>query len=257
MNRQNQSTVFASLFARLSHLLLASPLAFVVLGGCLASVVNAVEPFASGMQVQPQPSSLIAQVVVDTLPPPPPTNSEQEQFSTASFTPREIEFEAPNASPPKANLESYLVYVDAASLPTLQQVRQLEPKAFVRQYNGHFVIQTGIFSKTANAQQQAKALQSRGIEARIVSLATGAETNFDKNSKSYFVVIPGRKEDLPAIEKRVKQLKLDSPVNISQKEQPRGLHVSVGPFAERSQAERLNRYIVGSGLKNARVYFGR
>lgn len=254
MNRQNQSTA-ASLFARLSNPLLASPLAFVVLGGWLASVVSAAEPFA--IQVQPQHSSLIAQVVVDTLPPPPPTNSKQEQFSTASFTPREIEFEAPNASPPKANLESYLVYVDAASLPTLQQVRQLEPKAFVRQYNGHSVIQTGIFSKTANAQQQAKALQARGIEARIVSLATGEESNFDENSKSYFVVIPGSREDLPAIEKSVKQLKLDSPVNISQKEQPRGLHVRVGPFAERSQAEQLNRYMLNSGLKNARVYFGR
>lgn len=256
MNRQNQSKAFASLFARLSNPLLASPLAFIVFGGWLASVVNAAEPFA--IQLQPQPSSLIAQVVVvDTLPPPPPTNSEQEQFSTASFTPREIEFEAPNASPPKANLESYLVYVDAASLPTLQQVRQLEPKAFVRQYNGHSVIQTGIFSKNSNAQQQAKALQSRGIEARIVSLATGEETNYDKNSNSYFVVIPGSREDLPAIEKSVKQLKLDSLVNISQKEQPRGLHVRVGPFVERSQAEQLNRYMLDSGLKNARVYFGR
>lgn len=91
---------------------------------------------------------------------------------------------------------------------------------------------------------------------RLVSLASGEEIDFDK-SKSYFVVIPANNEDLALVENQVRQLRIDIPVNISQKEQPRGSHVKVGPLSERSQAERLNRYMVDSGLKNARVYFGR
>ncbi len=71
------------------------------------------------------------------------------------------------------------------------------------------------------------------------------------------MVIPSSRENLPLVENQVRQLRIDIPVNINQKEQPRGLHVRLGPFAERSQAERLNRYIMDSGLKNARVYFGR
>lgn len=197
---------------------------------------------------------LLTQAVVERLPPPPPAvNLVKERSPSAPFTPRELDFQAPTASP--ANNLNYLVYVNDASLLTLQQVQQLEPKAFVRQYNGHSVIQAGVFSKGSNAQELVKKLQSQGIDVRLVSLATGEETF--RESKFYFVVIPASREDLPLVEGKVRQMQIDIPVNISQKDKPRGSHLKIGPFPERSQAERLNRYMVDSGLRNARVYYGR
>ncbi len=196
---------------------------------------------------------LLTQAVVDI--PPPSVNLVKERSPSASFTPRELDFKAPVASPASTN-SNYLVYVNNTSLVTLQQVQQLEPKAFVRQYNGQSVIQAGVFSKGSNAQELAKKLQSQGIDVRLVSLATGEETDFGE-SQSYFVVIPANREDLPLVAGKVRQMQIDIPVNISQKDQPRGSHVKIGPFLERSQAERLNRYMVDSGLRNARVYYGR
>ena len=248
MKRQNQFIANACLFAQFTSLI------GLVVGGGLNAIAVTVSQTA---QAQPVHSNiLIAQTVVDTLPPPPPpVTFAKEGSPPQSFTPREIEFKVPVASP-ASNNSNYLVYVDDASLLTLQQVQQVEPKAFVRQYNGHSVIQAGVFSKDSNAQQLAKKLQSQNIDVRLVSLASGEETDFDK-SKSYFVVIPANDEDLALVENQVRQLQIDIPVNISQKEQPRGSHVKVGPLSERSQAERLNRYMLDSGLKNARVYFGR
>lgn len=256
MNRQNQSKALSSFFAQLStQLLTVAPLVPLVVGGWLVSTPDVA-------QAQAKPISgnvLIAQKVVDPLPPPPSSlNLAKEQLPSHSFTPRELDFQVPVANPPSINLESYLVYVNDASSLTLQQVRTLEPTAFVRQHNGRSVIQAGVFNKDSNAKQQAKALQAKGIEARIVSLATGEETEFALNSNSYFVVIPASRENLPLIESQVKQLRIDIPAVVSQKEQPtRGPHVRIGPLSERRQAERLNRYMLDSGLKNARVYYGR
>lgn len=245
MNQQNQSQAFASLFAGLSTPLSAVVLhVLLVLAGWL---VSATPSSASPLPPNPQRGPRV----------PPPINFAKEKLPSPSFTPRELDFQAPVASPPNTNSEKYLVYVNEASLLRLQQVRTLEPTAFVRQYKGRSVIQSGIFTKNSNAQQQAKALRSKGIEARIVSLATGEETEFAVNSKSYFVVIPASQENLPLIENQVRQLQIDIPVSISKKEQPRGPHVRVGPFSERGQAERLNRYMLNSGLRNARVYYGR
>lgn len=245
MKRQNQSIP-----------LLVAPLLPLVVGGWLALTANAIAAATQTAKAQPIPSILLAQAVVDNLPPPPPAVLTKEQLPSEPFTPRELDFQVPGASSGSTNSNSYLVYVNDSSFSTLQQIQQLEPKAFVRQYNGQSVIQAGVFSKNSNAQQQAKALQSRGITARIVSLATGEETDF-RESKSYFVVIPASREDLLLVEDRVKQLRIDMPVNISQRDKPRGTHIKIGPFPERGQAERLNRYMVDSGLRNARVYYGR
>ena len=247
MKRQNQFIANACLFAQFTSLI------GLVVGGGLNAITATVSQTAQGQTVHS--NILIAQTVVDTLPPPPPPATLAKQSPSQSFTPREIEFKVPVASP-ASNNSNYLVYVDDSSLLTLQQVQQVEPKAFVRQYNGHSVIQAGVFSKDSNAQQLAKKLQSQNIDVRLVSLASGAETDFDK-SKAYFVVIPANDQDLALVENQVRQLRIDIPVNISQKEQPRGSHVKVGPLSERIQAERLNRYMLDSGLKNARVYFGR
>jgi len=240
MKRQSQFLVFAKFFAQHST--------------CLLTVVLFV--------------TLVLVKLAEALPPPPDTsdNFEKERSSSSSFTPREVDFQAPSAQPAPQKLpaatpsrsksESYLVYVNPDSSLRLQQVQQVEPTAFVRQYRGRSAIQAGVFNQISNAQNLANILESKGIDARIVSLTTGEDTDFVSNHQFYFVVIPAKRDKLGAIADQVKQLKMDLPINISQEELPR-THVRVGPFLEQKQAENWKRYLKASGLKKARVYYGR
>lgn len=150
-----------------------------MLGGWLALAAGAVEPLApqNPAPAEPIPGNvLIAQKVVERLPH--PDQLSQEQLPSESFIPREFDFRAPVPALPSPNFESYLVYVNKVSSTRLQQVQQLEPTAFVRQYNGRSVIQVGMFNQRDNALQLIRELASRGIRARFVSLSKGQETNF-------------------------------------------------------------------------------
>ncbi len=71
---------------------------------------------------------------------------------------------------------------------------------------------------------------------------------------AYFVVIPASPGDLPAIAQRVRQLGV-SDVNVFQRDAPRGPHVAIGPFQQRSLAEQWNTYFKRAGF-DARVYYG-
>jgi len=111
--------------------------------------------------------------------PPPPNNTvpfgqlpEPVQIPGAYTVPRELDFQAPTAgvgavaaSSPMG--ERYLVYVNNASALTLQQVRQVEPQAFIRNYNGQSVVQAGAFSNRSNADLMAATLQSQGFDAQV------------------------------------------------------------------------------------------
>ena len=228
-----------------------APLALLI-GECLSFTVGAVEPLVS--------SVFISQRVVDLLPPPPQSSkpTQKERSPSERFKPRELDFQAPVASNSKPYFESYLVYVDDVSALILKQVRQVEPKAFVRQYQGRSVIQVGIFQQKCNAQQRMRQLAIKAIWARLFSVSTGKETNFkqEEDPKPYFVVIRGDRKDLPLIENRVKQLRGNVPVSVSQAEKPRP-HVRIGPFLEQKLADRWKHYLLDSGVKNARVYHGR
>lgn len=256
MKRQNQSVALTSLFAQLSAPLLA--VALLVTWGIEEWLVLAAPASAKvSVSQKPAPNILTIQVA-ERLPPPPQPSKFSQRKLPSSFSPREFDFQAPVPSSPSPNVDSYLVYVNDNTSLTLQEVQQLEPTAYVRQYKGRSVIQAGVFNKRDNAQQRAKELESRGIGTRIVSLSTGQETDFRiDNSKSYFVVIPARKEDISAIEDQVSRLGMNAKVMVSQTEEPRGAHVRVGPFPERGQAERWNRRLRDSGLRNARIYYGR
>jgi len=258
MKRQYQSVALTSLFAQLSTPLLA--VAPLVTWEIEAWFVLAA-PASAEVSVSQKPAPNILTIhVAERLPPPPQPSKFSQRKLPSSFSPREFDFQAPVPSSPSPNVDrdSYLVYVNDNTSLTLQEVQQLEPTAYVRQYKGRSVIQAGVFNKRDNAQQRAKELESRGIGARIVSLSTGQETDFRiDNSKSYFVVIPASKEDIPAIEDQVSRLGMNAKVMVSQREEPRGAHVRVGPFPERGQAERWNRRLRDSGLRNARIYYGR
>ncbi|MBD2610440.1 hypothetical protein H6G94_03980 [Nostoc punctiforme FACHB-252] len=177
------------------------------------------------------------------------------------------------------NFERYLVFVDASDFQTLEQIRRLEPSAYVREYQGRNVIQSGVFSRVSNAQQRVNELQSRGIYgARIISFANGQETGyFDAGNRSsdrrsanipkqvsrYFVAIPTTSQELPAIAAQIRQTLAQFSQNLGrsggvlERTQPRGPHVAVGPFADRVQAEEWNKYLRNIGYRNARVYYGK
>ncbi|NJL20217.1 MAG: hypothetical protein HC895_04310 [Leptolyngbyaceae cyanobacterium SM1_3_5] len=78
-------------------------------------------------------------------------------------------------------------------------------------------------------------------------------------SSSYYVVVPGRRSNLPDIANLVTLL--GGGLNVSEDEvqelgSPRGPHVLVGPFVDRRTASRWNRYFRDFGL-DARVYYRR
>jgi len=198
-----------------------------------------------------------AQVVIE-MPPLPNLSKSSQQPTDRVFVPRDLDFRVPQPqSPTPAKADSYLVYVNDSNSTRLEQVKQLEPAAFMRQFQGKSVIQAGVFSQQLNASNIARQLQSQGIATRIVNLSTGKEVALSANSKFYFVVIPAGKDDLPVVERQVKQLSTKVPAIISQRQEPRGSHLRVGPFTQRDKAESYNRYLISAGLSNARVYFGR
>ena len=178
------------------------------------------------------------------------------------------------------NFERYLVYVDGNDSQTLQAIRQIEPSAYIRQFQGRTVIQSGVFNRVANAQQRVNELQSRGIyNARIISFGNGQEINADngnynyrddrnninanRRASRYYVAIPTTSEQLPAIAAQVRQnlsgytQDLGRSGGVLERTQPRGPHVAVGPFQNRFQAEEWNKYIRKIGYGNARVYYGK
>lgn len=72
----------------------------------------------------------------------------------------------------------------------------------------------------------------------------------------YYVVIPGRLEDLPSISSRVIQLGAP-PDRVQQRQSPHGPHVAIGPFQDRGLAQQWNGYFRGEGFNASRVFFDR
>ena len=195
------------------------------------------------------------------------------------FQPNFQPSQPPQFSQYNQNFERYLVYVDGSDSQTLQQIRQIEPSAYIRQYQGRNVIQSGVFNRVSNAQQRVSELQSRGIyNARIISFGNGQEIdtgnsrglvgdrnniNANRPSSRYYVAIPTTSQQLPAIAAQIRQniaqysQGLGRSGGVLERTQPRGPHVAVGPFPDRFQAEEWNKYLRNLGYRNARVYYGK
>ena len=171
------------------------------------------------------------------------------------------------------NFERYSVYVDSSDFQTLQAIRRIEPSAYIRYYQGRNVIQSGVFNKVSNAQQRVNELQSRGIYNVRINSTNGQEIyegnrgdrsniNLPRQASRYYVVIPTTQQELPAIAEKIRQnIALYNQDlgrgGVYKKTQPRGPHVAVGPFLERFQAEKWNKYLRHIGYGNARVYYGK
>jgi hypothetical protein len=246
----------------------------------LGSGAISLVPSVSAQQRLPEPR------IFDELPPASPSPLPSLNFPTPSLPPaspneaptgRELNFQAPNPpiapSRPTQISNLYRVDIFGGSSLLLAQVRQIEPKAFVRE--GDRVIQAGVFAEQFNAQLRVRALEAQGIRARVVPIAAGVgidTVDFGRFSserrspvarraviqesleRSYLVIIPGNSRDLPDMVERVVRLGVSQSA-ISQREAPRGPHIAIGPFKERGEADRWNSYLRSKGM-DARVYFG-
>ncbi len=165
------------------------------------------------------------------------------------------------------NWERYLVYVESNNYQTLQQIKQIEPGAYIRQYRGRSVIQSGVFSRQSNAQDRVRQLQSYGINgAQIVNFNNGQEVvaspaggnvvNPRVSSSRYYVVIPTSSENLNAVAEQVGRSVGQSGVVLA-RQKPLGPHVAVGPFPGRKDATQWNNYLRNLGFGDARVYYGK
>ncbi len=179
--------------------------------------------------------------------------------------------------------DRFAVVVDAGAynVQVLPVVKQVEPSAYIRSFGGRAVIQAGIFSRQQNAVSRIQQLLSTGLNLnnlRLFNLTSGQELaltpagggnnpggnpggnpNQNQNrSNYYYVAIPARSTEFPAIEQRIQRSLGQSLNNVAvvRRNSPRGTHIAVGPFAERSQAEKWNAAIKDAGLGNARVYYG-
>ncbi|MDB9459912.1 hypothetical protein PN473_16120 [Dolichospermum circinale CS-545/17] len=174
------------------------------------------------------------------------------------------------------NFERYFVYVDSSDLQILQRVKQVESNAYIRNYNGRNVIQCGVFHQQSNAEIRVSELELNGVfGARIVNSAnleikpnnSGQQTAYDNNQnnpnnyqqearKYYYIVIPSHPNNLRSFGTEIRQ-KISANINVFMRTQPRGAHIAIGPFSDKSEAEIWNSYFQNSGYGNARVYYGK
>ncbi|MBD2624941.1 hypothetical protein [Trichormus variabilis] len=236
---------------------------FLVFGGLLVLI-----PQNNPAQAQISKNGfLIAQSALPQLQPMEPVEFNQPNPNSDSYSTTQI-------SQSNQNFERYFVYVDSSNMQTLQQVRQVESSAYIREYNGRNVIQSGIFTRQSNAQERVRELELKGVSgARVVSFSntepisyySGAAVPFSSPSSdsvitkpvnAYYVIIPSNKNNLRYIAQQI-QKNIGRNSNVFQRNQPRGAHIAVGPFSDRSMAEQWNNYLQKSGYGNARVYYGK
>lgn len=190
--------------------------------------------------------------------------------------------------PSLGTIGNYVVIIDNSSPQLLSEVQRVVPDAFIRSLDGRSVIQAGLFRYESNAIQQANTLAASGFTARVLTLTDAAIvtpppiTNpigdptlvnpfppqvlppivnpqppvvLPARVRAYFVIIPGRQDELSFIANRVQGLG-GSQLQVVTRLKPRGPHVAIGPYERRSQAEFWNNFLQSSGFRNSRVYFG-
>ncbi|WP_242040389.1 hypothetical protein [Anabaena subtropica] len=221
-------------------------------------------------QIKNSDRVLLTQAVFENLPPPPNVPTQGIEFNQYQYQPnyqpsQPVQYQYQ----PGQNFQRYFVYVENTDSQTLQRVRRIEPGAYIRQYNGRSVIQSGVFNQQSNAQLRVRELESLGIYG--VRIAGGGQEipnypgevpnypgggNFGSERSRYYVTIPAKPEEVSSIANRIR-LTVSRYGLVTERRQPLGPHVAVGPFVQRTEAEQWNNYLRNMGFSNARVYYGK
>jgi hypothetical protein len=122
------------------------------------------------------PDNLIAQDVVEGLPPPPlvpgvPAQPDSPNPDQSVLSPR------------------YVVLVNGDSSRLLNQVQRVASNASVQEYQGQRVIQVATFDDSDRAERQVQLLASRGIGAKILSVANAELPDSDQSASSQSVLL--------------------------------------------------------------------
>jgi hypothetical protein len=199
-----------------------------------------------------------------------------EPDQAIEFFPGQQNFQPVQVNQSAQNWQRFLVYVDGGNSQTLQQVRLVEPDAFVRQFQGRSVIQSGIFSQLINAENRVRELQAYGINnVQVVNYSDGQQVTWGNTGqqvttnvsnvanvsntipeRAYFAVIPAAARDIPVIAANIRRASGFNDL-VLERQQPRGPHVAVGPFTDRNVAQAWDRYLRELGFRNSRLYYGR
>ena len=203
---------------------------------------------------------------IEKLPPStkPLLNKEQEPI----FNPIE-----PNPFP---NLR-YVVYIESENPVLLGIIRQkFEPRAVLRSFGDQRVIQVGSFSQLFFALDLIDYLEERGIngelserdpgegfgdsvEPSILAASVYPPVNHSifyglSNTKSYYLLIPGKSEDLALMTYKLGLLGVpDRGIKVTEIPE----NVVIGPFKDEEIAEKWQRYLLDSGFVNIDIYYGR
>ncbi|QLE54712.1 hypothetical protein [Nostoc sp. TCL26-01] len=237
---------------------IALPIITILLGGWLGLIAHSSPAQA---QTKQNHGVLLTQAVFENLPPPPNVPTQGVEFNQNQY---DQNYYQPAQNQYSQNFQRYVVYVDSANNNTLRQVKRIEPSAYIRQYNGRSVIQAGVFNRQSNAQQRVRELELSGIYGgRVLSFGDGGEIpnspgggNYSNQKPRYYVSIPAKSQELPSIADRIR-LTVGQYGLVSERRQPLGPHVAVGPFLQRNEAEQWNKYLRNMGFGNARVYYGK
>ncbi len=152
LSLRHSNSLLVVIFCALGHTLLVD--------SCLANPTIAQNNSSLPNDILPPPPPLSSpNIIIKTKESLAPPENVQPPRSLVQNSQNEYIFNSP--SPTKTN---YKVEVFGKSNFILKQVREVEPKAFVK---GN-IIQVGIFSEEANAMELVKQLTLRGLWARVV-----------------------------------------------------------------------------------------
>ncbi|GAB4300543.1 MAG: hypothetical protein Fur0025_40280 [Oscillatoriaceae cyanobacterium] len=184
--------------------------------------------------------------------------------------------------------ELYVVYIPGDNRSTLARVRQIEPDAFINEYEGRMFIQVGAFADKSNAQRRSRELERLvGVRSAIDKIDFTAErnniaatpppppppsysddflppppVNFEPLPepvgdiplpKGYFAIVPGKPENLSSLAQQAVEAGIEES-KIFTRSAPFGPHLAIGPYPDRTTAEQESNYLRLFGL-NARVEY--
>ncbi len=218
--------------------------------------------------------SQIAQAQRLPLPnlPPPPPGAPTVPVNPAPSVPRQVPIDAnpndrvyiaPRVNPGINSVQPvsgrFRVFVDSESPVVLQLVRSIQPDAFIQNLQGRRVIQAGVFSDELKARQQISRFAARDIAAQLTTQSSQpsigtAETT--ETQRGYYAIVPGNQNEVREYRDRAIRLGVAQSL-VQLRDRPRGLHLAVGPFAERREAEQAVQYLRDRGSLDARLFYDR